>query len=326
MKRFAFLQIFLLSTIISLAQESRQTREEYIDRYAAIAVAHMERYGIPASITMAQGILESDSGNSILSKKSNNHFGIKCKGDWTGRTVRYDDDARQECFRAYRSVEHSYQDHAEFLDNSPRYDSLFNYSSNDYRSWARGLKAAGYATAPDYAPRLIKIIEENKLYLLDGDKGLRRYTMRNNDQPVWFEEELPAERIADKGVDPNDFRVSLYSHHGYNVYRMNGVEYIIAKQDESIERISKLFQISRGNLRRFNELEKTESPIEGEIIFLAEKRRRWQGNAREHIVRNGETVHSVAQSYGLREQSLRRLNSLKRSTHELEERSRIKIQ
>lgn len=118
----------------------RLTREEYVDRYKHIAVAQMERYGIPASITMAQGILESDCGNSLLSMQSNNHFGIKCKRGWTGRKVYHDDDAKGECFRAYPSVEASYRDHAEFLDSQPRYDSLFAYDATDYRSWARGLK------------------------------------------------------------------------------------------------------------------------------------------------------------------------------------------
>ena len=146
-----------------LRAQVRQTREEYIDRYKHIAVEQMERYGIPASITMAQGILESDCGNSLLSLRSNNHFGIKCKSNWRGGKVYHDDDAKGECFRAYPSVEASYFDHAEFLDSQPRYDSLFAYASDDYRSWARGLKAAGYATAPDYAQRLVRIIEESQL-------------------------------------------------------------------------------------------------------------------------------------------------------------------
>ena len=139
---------FLLGLILPLAAQVRTTREEYIDRYKSIAIAQMERYGIPASITLAQGILESDCGNSLLSMRSNNHFGIKCKRDWTGEKVYHDDDAKGECFRAYPTVEASYHDHAEFLDKQPRYDSLFAYASDDYKSWARGLKAAGYATAP----------------------------------------------------------------------------------------------------------------------------------------------------------------------------------
>ena len=165
-----------MACITCLQAQTRQTREEYIARYKHIAIDHMERYGIPASITMAQGILESDSGNSNLAKSSNNHFGIKCKTGWDGRKVYHDDDEKGECFRAYDSVEESYRDHADFLDQSPRYDSLFAYSSTDYRSWARGLKAAGYATAPDYAQRLTKIIEDNQLYLLDKEGGAELYT------------------------------------------------------------------------------------------------------------------------------------------------------
>ena len=137
-----FVLVLTLLAVESAAQ-SRQTREEYVDKYKHIAIEHMERYGIPASITLAQGILESDSGNSNLARRSNNHFGIKCKSDWKGDRVYHDDDARNECFRKYDTVEESYEDHAEFLDQSPRYDSLFAYSSSDYRSWARGLKAAG---------------------------------------------------------------------------------------------------------------------------------------------------------------------------------------
>ena len=180
----------LLIALQSLPAQVRQTREEYIDRYKSIAVAHMERYGIPASITMAQGILESDCGNSWLSLQSNNHFGIKCKRNWTGDKVYYDDDAKGECFRSYPSVEASYRDHAEFLDSQPRYDSLFAYSSDDYKSWARGLKAAGYATAPDYAQRLTRIIEENQLFLLDRPDGERLYASRMGrkvtDPEGWF--------------------------------------------------------------------------------------------------------------------------------------------
>ncbi|MBQ1200499.1 MAG: glucosaminidase domain-containing protein, partial [Alistipes sp.] len=178
MKKIRFTIVFALLAIscVAVYAQTRQTREEYIEKYKSIAVAHMEKYGIPASITMAQGILESDAGNSALSLSSNNHFGIKCKKSWTGRKVYYDDDAKGECFRAYPSVEASYEDHALFLDSSPRYDSLFSYPSYDYRSWARGLKAAGYATAPDYAERLVTIIEKYKLYILDQADGSAIYS------------------------------------------------------------------------------------------------------------------------------------------------------
>ena len=159
-KKLALATILTLSlSVMGVAAQQKITTQEYIAKYKDIAIDHMERYGIPASITLAQGILESNSGNSELSRKSNNHFGIKCKKDWTGGKVYHDDDAKGECFRSYKSVEESYEDHAEYLDAQPRYDSLFVYSSSDYRSWARGLKAAGYATNPKYAQLLVNIIE-----------------------------------------------------------------------------------------------------------------------------------------------------------------------
>ena len=219
---------FVLLTVLPAQAQVRQTREEYINKYKKIAVAHMERYGIPASITMAQGILESDCGNSWLSQASNNHFGIKCKRNWTGDVVYYDDDEKGECFRSYPSVEASYQDHAEFLDSQPRYDSLFAYSSDDYKSWARGLKAAGYATAPDYAQRLIRIIEENQLFLLDRPDGERLYASRMGrkvtDPEGWFADQSSVEPAAgaSPAIDPDNYRVTINAHNGYNVYATNG--------------------------------------------------------------------------------------------------------
>ena len=169
----------------------------------------MERYGIPASITMAQGILESDCGNSWLSLQSNNHFGIKCKRNWTGDKVYYDDDAKGGVLpqlppRSRRRTGIM----PNFLDSQPRYDSLFAYSSDDYKSWARGLKAAGYATAPDYAQRLTRIIEENQLYLLDRPDGERLYASRMGrkvtDPEGWFADQSSVEPAAgaSPAIDP----------------------------------------------------------------------------------------------------------------------------
>lgn len=301
-----------LFAVCSLCAQTRQTREEYIDRYKAIAVAHMERYGIPASITMAQGILESDSGNSALSKSSNNHFGIKCKKSWKGDRVYYDDDAKGECFRSYPSVEASYQDHAEFLDSSPRYDSLFSYPSNDYRSWARGLKAAGYATAPDYAQRLIKIIEDYRLYLLDQEDGGKIYASYKHSEANaegWFEGHSSAP--SDELVDPNAFRVTINSHKGYNVYRTNRTFYVLAKEGDTYKSLGAAFGISERTLRKFNDA--GDRPLtKGEIVYIERKKPRWEGNALLHVVRRDENLHSLAQSYGIREKSLAKLNSLRK--------------
>ena len=332
MKKSILVAILFLSGFGALHAQTRQTREEYIDRYKHIAVAHMERYGIPASITLAQGILESDCGNSALSRSSNNHFGIKCKSDWTGRRVFHDDDARGECFRAYGSVEASYEDHARFLDSQPRYDSLFAYSSDDYKSWARGLKAAGYATAPDYAQRLTRIIEENQLYLLDRPDGERLYASRMGrkvtDPEGWFADQSSVEPAAgaSPAIDPDNYRVTINAHNGYNVYQTNGVHYVLAKEGDTFENIGQKFRISARNLRKFNDLkDKKAQPLTGEVVYIERKKKRWEGNAHTHICRQGETAYAVGQSYAIRTRSIEKLNRLKPgSTLEKGQQIRIK--
>ena len=304
--------LLAILNIVQLYANTRQTREEYIERYKAIAVAHMERYGIPASITMAQGILESDAGNSRLSKESNNHFGIKCKKSWTGAKVYHDDDAKGECFRAYPSVEASYNDHAEFLDSSPRYDSLFAYPSNDYRSWARGLKAAGYATAPDYAERLVAIIERYKLHLLDREDGAAIYSSGKTAQEnaEYFASQSSARQ--EERISYDIFRVTVNAHRGYNVYRTNHTCYIIAKEGDTYRTIGKLFDISERTLCKFNDVAKGAALKKGDMVFIERKQNCWLGNAMLHVVRKDETLHSLAQSYGIRARKLARLNSLPR--------------
>ncbi|MDE7129299.1 MAG: glucosaminidase domain-containing protein, partial [Alistipes sp.] len=323
----AFLTLAI--AFMATAQE-RQTKQEYIDRYKSLAVAHMEHYGIPASIIMAQGILESDSGNSSLARRSNNHFGIKCKSNWTGERVFHDDDEKGECFRKYATVEESYIDHSEFLDKQPRYDSLFVYSSTDYRSWARGLKAAGYATAPDYAERLIRIIEDNRLDLLDCEDGERRYddyvagvfdivvtepldsrmpeiapdtqaaashrTSHSKRDSAAADDCMTAHNTGT--IDPDTFRVTINSHRGYNVYMANTAHYVVAKGGDTYQSIGRLFDISAATLRRFNDVDKTAEPSEGDIVYIDRKLARWNGSTTLHVVSRGETLPSLAQWYG----------------------------
>ena len=282
----------------SQAQESPQpkmTRTEYVEKYKSIAIAHMKRYGIPASITMAQGILESSAGNSDLARRSNNHFGIKCKKNWTGAKVYHDDDAKGECFRAYPTVEESYEDHAKFLDDSPRYDSLFAYPSNDYKSWARGLKAAGYATAPDYATRLVKIIEDMKLYLLDNEG-----------------DETPKNSVAvsDVQVNPNAYRVTVNSHNGYSVYRSNHASYVVAKEGDTYESIGKTFEVSPAILRMFNDAAKDATLSKGDIVYIEYKSTHWLGDEMQHKVGAKESIRSISQLYGIRLKSLLKLNKM----------------
>ena len=308
MKKFRFTIVFTLLAIsvVAVYAQTRQTREEYIEKYKSIAVAHMEKYGIPASITMAQGILESDAGNSALSLSSNNHFGIKCKKSWTGRKVYYDDDAKGECFRAYPSVEASYEDHALFLDSSPRYDSLFSYPSNDYRSWARGLKAAGYATAPDYAERLVAIIEKYKLYILDQADGSAIYSSGKHakQNAEWFAQQSssPNQQMEDP------FNVTINAHKGYSIYRVNHTCYVLAKEGDTYESLSKIFAISESNLRKFNDVNRRAVLTKGSTVFIERKKGAWLSQQLLHTASHGQTLHSISQSYGIRLRRLARLN------------------
>lgn len=153
------------NTVVTL--QGTDAYSAYISKYSDMAVDQMKTYGIPASITLAQGLLESDAGRSSLATKCNNHFGIKCHSDWTGRKMYHDDDARQECFRCYKDAEESYRDHSLFLVKGSRYQSLFKLGPTDYKGWAKGLKAAGYATSPTYADKLIELIERYGLDAYD---------------------------------------------------------------------------------------------------------------------------------------------------------------
>lgn len=317
-KQAIYLALFALAASVApAAAQDRITKEEYIDRYKAIAIEHMERYGIPASITLAQGILESDSGNSTLARKSNNHFGIKCKSSWTGDRVYHDDDAKGECFRKYDSVEESYQDHADFLDQQPRYDGLFAYPSDDYRNWAHGLKAAGYATAPDYAQRLIRVIEDNKLYLFDEENGSELYAAHRRAEQVINDDftsqssvETPVTHEAK--IDPNDYRVPERTFYGYSVFVNNNTHYIIAAEGDTFSHIARTFAVSERTLRKYNEIDPTSTadPVKGEIIYIERKESKWCGNARQHVVREGETLRSLSQDYGIRMSKLAHLNRL----------------
>lgn len=230
------------------AQTRNRQYEEYIHKYKDIAVEEMKRYRIPASITLAQGLLESGAGKSALSRKSNNHFGIKCGGDWTGRTVRYDDDARNECFRAYKHPRDSYEDHSKFLKGRSRYAFLFKLKITDYKGWAHGLKKAGYATDPRYAYRLIDIIELYNLHKFDTRDGIK-----------WMKE------------FPNP----------HQPYLANDLLYIVVRSGDTFKSLSKEFDISQRKLRKYNDLYKGYVLKPGDIIYLDKKHRRAD---KEHVV------------------------------------------
>ena len=237
----------------------------------------MKRYHVPASITLAQGLLESGAGRSQLARKSNNHFGIKCGRYWEGRTVRADDDAPNECFRAYRHAKESYRDHSKFLRGGSRYASLFKLKITDYKGWARGLKKAGYATDPRYATRLINIIE---LY------GLDRYDKKGGLE--WME----------KFPDP------------HQPYLANDLLYVIARKGDTFKSIGKEFGIKKKNVRKYNELPKGYEFQGGEIVYLEEKHKHAVNGFISYVVRPGDSMYSIAQKFGMRLENLYRLNGM----------------
>lgn len=307
----------------SLMAQGKMTRDEYIAKWADVAIEHMEIYGIPASITMAQAIVESGSGNSVLARTANNHFGIKCGSKWTGAKVYHDDDAKGECFRAYTSAEESFADHAEFLHTRERYNFLFSYDTDDYTSWAKGLKQAGYATAPTYAEGLINVIESEKLYLLDRKNGRKLYDdymaqklglSKPKEQPK--SDNTPEREVADqtlayadRGIDPNNFRVTINSHCGYNVYLTNRANYVIAHEGDTYKSIGKLFELSQRTLRKFNDAPKSMELKAGDVVYVERKASHWRGEGLTHRTKRGETLRLISQIYGIRLKSLMKLNN-----------------
>jgi LysM repeat protein len=279
--------------VVTGQSKRRISPDNYIDTYKETAVSEMKRSGIPASITLAQGMLESDNGNSSLATEGNNHFGIKCH-DWTGKTMRKDDDSPNECFRKYKSADESYRDHSDFLLSKQRYNFLFEYKSTDYKSWAKGLKKAGYATNPKYPDMLIKLIEENKLYqydrnvaIVDGARTSRTSPRRNADEP--------------------DFTIHLNAH---PVYKRNNIEYTVVKSGDSFEKLARELEMFTWELQKYNELTKDSTLSEGQILYLQPKHRRAERGKDIHTVQPGETLYSISQLYGVKTKHLRRLNRL----------------
>lgn len=292
MKYFLYAFIFTFSFSATFAQ---MTRKEYIEKYQVLAINEMNRSGIPASIKMAQACLESANGNSELSRKSNNHFGIKCKSTWTGKTVKHDDDERNECFRKYHSVEESYIDHTNFLIGSPRYSSLFQLKPDDYIGWAYGLKNAGYATAPDYAQRLIKIIEENQLFRLD-------YRV-SNDQMI-----VAAPPVNSKNISAS---LSINPYQSRQVTLRNQLKSVVAKTGDTYEIIAQEKGIKAWELYKFNDQPPGYRPQNNEVVYIQAKHRRGSKGVLNHKVEPGETMHYISQLYGIKLKRLYKQNRMR---------------
>ena len=288
MKKF-FISIALFLSLTASAQiQWNQTYQEYFNQYKDIAIEQMKKYHIPASITLAQGVFESGAGRSELATMGNAHFGIKCNG-WTGRKVYHDDDARNECFRAYNSAYESYEDHSKFLSGSQRYRQLFNLDITDYKGWARGLKAAGYATNPQYANKLIEIIQLYKLYQYDTQKSYDKFM---------------AEHSKDKPVNQAPLHLIKIFNKNY---------YVIARRGDTFKTLAEEIGISYKKLAKYNERDRGDQLEEGEIIWLKKKQKKAPKDYEErlHYVRQGESMYSIAQKYGIRLKYLYKMNHLK---------------
>lgn len=288
-------------SVFSQPADRVYTREEYINRYKDEAIKEMSRTGIPASITMAQAILESGDGNSPLARYANNHFGIKCH-NWTGPTFIQDDDTRNECFRKYNDSYDSYKDHSEFLLTRSRYAFLFELKSTDYVAWAKGLKKAGYATNPKYPELLIRIIEENSLDDLDKEKKVpkKKHNITTPEQ----------QKIVDsESQDYNNTSLTLKSE---VFMHPNKIKYVLARKGDTPQNIANRLNMGVWQIMKYNDLEENTTIEKGTVIFTQPKRKR--AKEKEHVVKQGETVWGISQKYGIKLKKLCYLNNITRYT------------
>jgi len=318
-KRQLALWSLLLITSLSFAGGEKLSRQNYIDQWKDEAMFQMVTHGIPASITLAQGILESGNGNSELAAKSNNHFGIKCHSDWTGKKSYHDDDKKGECFRVYETAHQSFEDHSTFLLRK-RYESLFKLKATDYKGWARGLKRCGYATNPKYANLLIRLVEENDLARfdkqalkmkksgeiparnIDSKKRKKKNKKRKskdtpvNDNPIEINTDNDV-MIAKAGIRTHSIKMST-----------NRIKFCIAKEGDTFSSLSKELLLMPWQLPKYNELPPNAQLEEGQIIYLQPKRKK--GNAHDHIMEDGDTLWSVSHTYGIKMKHLLKLNGI----------------
>lgn len=280
---------FVVCTGVLAQMKWNQRYQTYINQYRDLAIEQMLKFKIPASITLAQGLLESGAGYSELATKGNNHFGIKCHG-WTGRKTYHDDDEAQECFRAYNNVYESYEDHSLLLSRQPRYRSLFSLDGDDYKGWAHGLKKCGYATSPTYAQKLIGIIELYKLQQYDKAKKYDRF------------------------MESRTYKDSPSAKGGilHPIHRYNKNYYIVVKQGDTFRSLGKELGLSYRKIAKYNERNKRDKLVVGETIYLKKKQKKADKTYknRPHTVKPGESMYSIAQYYGMRVKSLYKKNGL----------------
>lgn len=278
-----------LSGHLSYAQKRNASYEEYIRQYASLAIEHQHQYKIPASITLAQGILESGAGKSQLARESNNHFGIKCHAGWEGKRVYKKDDIERDCFRVYASVKDSYEDHSLFLTERKRYSRLFTYRMTDYKKWARGLQDCGYATDKGYANSLIKLIEDYELYIYDKETYIPGQSLPGKDKKKKEQRDNPVgkERIIQK---------------------RSGLKYVTVSESDDLYSIAQDTGHKLDDLLKYNEVN-ADFPLQpGDIIYLQKKKSKADKPYFDHEVQVGESMYSIAQNYGIKVSSLYKIN------------------
>ncbi|MBE9469420.1 MAG: glucosaminidase domain-containing protein [Bacteroidetes bacterium] len=298
MKRVYILFVFIFvfhEIAFSQSNSHSLSINNYIKQYNKIAIKEMKRTGVPASITLAQGILESNNGNSTLARKANNHFGIKCHSNWNGKRIYHDDDKKGECFRKYRNVYESYKDHSNFLKKGQRYQFLFNYKTTDYKHWAKGLKKAGYATNRHYDKLLIKIIENNRLYVYDSKRKMKK--MEDDEK-----------KSSVKLADVDNLYIDPFKS---DVKQRNRINYIIVKKGNTFYSLSKKYELMQWQLYKYNELTEDSILKVGQILYLQPKRNKADVRHKYHSVKEGETMYSISQLYGIKLKKLYKKNFLK---------------
>jgi len=281
--------VFLMTVLVSMTAEAQtgvsNRRLDYFQRYSGLAMEEMSRSGVPASITLAQGALESGDGMSRLAVQANNHFGIKCHDDWSGKTIKHDDDRNNECFRKYKSVEESFRDHSDFLNEKSRYASLFALDPIDYKGWAKGLKKAGYATSAGYDNALIRIIEEYNLQQYD----------------------LLALNGMNFRPGSEGFLASVSSH---DIRENNRVKYVVAKAGETFQSLASEMEKLEWELPRYNDLTPYDSLSEGQVIYVQPKRNKAEAGKKTHVVKAGESMYDISQLYAVKLDRLYEMNRI----------------
>ena len=294
-----------------LEAQSSADIQEYIKRYGQIALEHERMYGVPASITLAQGILESGAGLSLLTRNTNNHFGIKAGQSWRGDVyLAWDDEADKSRFRCYATAEESFADHSRLLKDNRRYSSLFLNSVYDYRAWAKGLQESGYATADNYARALIGYIDTYKLYAINGGVKLRpgktvvvtNYIMV--DQPSFDADCVMPD--SEESSEEHEVAEALKSF----IVEINDVRCTVLGPGESLADISRKYDIPRKRILAYNELVDEASVHSGDVVYLAKKKRKYSGIQDTYIVREGDTLYGIAQHFGIQMASLARMNGI----------------